>query len=62
VENITAIAFLFKHQNGAFAIIHETNAMIDLVAEYVEKITKASWETPLNVAQRPQVKRRSIHR
>jgi len=51
VENITTIAFLFKHQNWAFTIIHETNAMIDSVTEYVEKIAKAARETPLDVVQ-----------
>ncbi|MDE2389638.1 MAG: hypothetical protein KGN35_11275, partial [Betaproteobacteria bacterium] len=54
MKNITAIARLFKHGDRYFTIIHETNAMIDLVTEYVEKIAKTAWETPLDVAQHPR--------
>jgi hypothetical protein len=54
MENITAIARLFKHGDRYFTIIHETNAMIDPVTKHVEKITKAARETPLDAAQRPR--------
>lgn len=52
MENITTIARLFKHGDRHFTIIHETNAMINLVTEYMEQIAKAARETPLDVAQR----------
>ena len=52
MENITTIAFLFKHGNRHFTIVHETNAMINLVTEYMEQIAKAARETPLDVARR----------
>ncbi|MDO9312066.1 MAG: hypothetical protein Q7T85_10305 [Nitrosomonas sp.] len=52
MENITTIARLFKHGDRHFTIIHETNAMINLVTEYMEQIAKAAQETPLDVAQR----------
>lgn len=53
MKNITAIARLFKHGDRYFTIIHGTNAMIDSVTEYVEKIAKAVREAPFNVAQHP---------
>ncbi len=54
MKNITVIARLLKHGDRYFTIIHETNAMIDPVTEYVEKIAKAARETPLDVAQHPR--------
>lgn len=47
MENITTIAHFLKHGDRQFTIIHETNAMINLVTEYLEKIAKAARETPL---------------
>lgn len=52
MKNITAIARLLKHGDRHFTIIHETNAMINLVAEYIEQINQAARETPLDIVQR----------
>lgn len=54
MKNSTAIVRLFKHGDRYFTIIHETNAMIDSVIEYAEKIATAAWKAPLNVAQYPR--------
>ncbi|QOJ21655.1 MAG: hypothetical protein HRU77_13760 [Gammaproteobacteria bacterium] len=54
MKNITTIARLFKHRDRYFTIIHETNAMIGLVTEYMEKIAEAARETPLDVTQHPR--------
>jgi hypothetical protein len=51
MKNITTIAYLFKYGNRFLAIIHETSATINFVAEYMEKIAKAARETPLDAAQ-----------
>jgi hypothetical protein len=53
MKNITAIARLFKHGDRYFTIIHETNAMIYLVAEYIEQINQVAREAPLDVVQHP---------
>ena len=52
MQNITAIACLFKHGDWYFTNIHKTNATINFVAEYIEQIGQAARETPLDVAQR----------
>lgn len=53
MKNITTIACLFKYGDRYFTIIHETNAMIDSVTEFLEQIAKAARETSLDVAPHP---------
>lgn len=54
MENITTIPRLFKHGDRHFTIVHETNAMINLVTEYLEQIAKAARETSFdNLFQQP---------